>query len=338
MKKNHIIIGLLIVVSSGIVAGQSETSAKSDIDKAAVLARTSNIKEAENILQPLLKQESTAFDAAYELGLIYYEINETQKAVKHFKDALAKASLPSPSGKLHQAVELAKSGKSEDAEKILLSLLDDPETADRAGYELGLIYESRGDLDNAVIRFRNALAFLVGKRAAYEGLSSCKKCHIKEFISWKKTKMAGTFEVLKPGKGVETKKKFNLEPQKDYTRDPKCLECHTTGFGMPGGYKIPEKGDLASAKHAEENEGITCEGCHGPGSKYIPIHDRALTKKQKYTLEELYQTGQYEINIQNCTTCHNLRNPTSGPDYHFDFEKYKNEDTHQNYPLKYRKE
>lgn len=342
MKTYYIIIGLLLtgmcVFIAAAVAGQSDVPVKSEIDKAAYLARTGNIKEAENILQPLLTQDSTAFDAAYELGLIYYEINETEKCIKYFKDALAKAPLQPPSGKLQQAVELAKSGKTDDAEKILLSLLSGEATAVRARYELGLIYENRNDLNNAATTLRDALVLLVGKTATYKGIRSCQKCHIKEYISWKKTKMASTFEVLKPGQAIETKTKFKLDPQKDYTTDTKCLECHTTGFRMPGGYKIPEKGDLEAAKHAQENEGITCEGCHGPGSKYIPIHENALMKKQKYTLDELYQAGQYKIDIRDCTTCHNLRNPTSGPNYHFDFDKYKNEDTHQNYPLKYRQE
>lgn len=329
--------GMSIFIAAAI-GGQSDVAVKSEIEKGAVLARTGNIKEAENILQPLLTQESTAVEAGYELGLIYYEINEPAKAIKSFKGAL-KAALPEPpSGKLQQAVELAQGGKTGEGEKILLSLLEDEATAVRARYELGIIYESRGDLNNAAIMFRNAMVLIAGKTAAYEGVSSCKKCHIKQYNSWKKTKMARTFEVLKPGINSEAKVKAGFDPQKDYTKDTKCLECHTTGFGMPGGYKIPEKGDLEAIKRAQENEGATCESCHGPGSKYVEIHNNALTKKQKYTLDELYQAGEYKINIRTCTTCHNLRNPTSGPDYHFDYEKYKTEDTHERYPLKYRQE
>jgi hypothetical protein len=208
--------------------------------------------------------------------------------------------------------------------------------AARVRYELGLIYESQGNLDKAATMLRNAATVIADKRAAYVGFKRCKRCHMKQYKTWKNTKMAKTFEVLKPGVRAEAKVKLKFDPKKDYTKDVKCLECHTTGYGMPGGYKIPKPGDSKAARRAKENSGITCEGCHGPGSKYIDIHKKAKTKKRKYTLEELYEVGRYNVNVNVCTTCHNRRNPTVGPDYHFDYEKYKAEDTHDNFPLKYR--
>jgi tetratricopeptide (TPR) repeat protein len=273
--------------------------------------------------------------AGYELGKTHYENNETDKATKVFKDTLsANFAEPTP-GKLKEAVELAKSGKTDQAEDILLMLLDDEATAARARYELGLIYEGQGNLDKAATMFRNAATVITDKRAAYVGFKTCKKCHLKQYKTSKTTKMAKTFEVLKPGVRAEAKVKLKFDPKKDYTKDVQCLECHTTGFGMPGGYKIPEPGDSKTTRRAKENSGITCEGCHGPGSKYIDIHKKAITKKRKYTRQELYQVGQYKVDVKVCTTCHNRRNPTVGPDYHFDYEKYKAEDTHKNFPLKY---
>ena len=274
--------------------------------------------------------------AGYELGQTHYENNETDKATRVFKDALSAGFTEPTSGELKEAAELAKSGKTNQAEDILLMLLDDDATAARARYELGLIYESQDNLDKAATMFRNAATVIADKRAAYVGVKTCKKCHLKQYKTWKNTKMAKTFEVLKPGVRAEAKVKLKFDPKKDYTKDVSCLECHTTGFGLPGGYKIPERGDLKVARRAKENSGITCEGCHGPGSRYIDIHKKAMTKKRKYTLEELYQVGQYKVDIKSCTTCHNRRNPTVGSDYHFDYEKYKAEDTHDNFPLKYR--
>jgi hypothetical protein len=274
--------------------------------------------------------------AGHEQGLVYYERNEVDKATELFKESLAANFTELASGKLKQAGELAHSGKADEAEEILLSLLDDEKTAARARYELGLIYESRGEIDDAAIMFRNAQVVITDKGAAYVGVKTCKKCHLKQYKTWKTTKMAKTFDVLKPGIRAEAKAKLKFDPQKDYTKDVKCLECHTSGFGMPGGYKMPVAGDSKAARRAKENAGVTCEGCHGPGSKYKPIHKKAMTKKRKYTLEELYQTGQYEVNVKTCTTCHNRRNPTVGSDYHFDYEKYKAENTHENFPLKYR--
>ncbi len=276
--------------------------------------------------------------AVSEQGIIYYERNEADKAVKFFKESLAVNFTEPASGKLKQAVELAQNDKSDESEKILILLLDDKEAAARAGYELGLIYESKGKLDDAAAMFRNAQLVIANDNASYVGADKCKICHIKQYKSWKMTRMAKTFDVLKPGVSAEAKVKLKFDPQKDYTGDTKCLECHTTGFGMPGGYKIPQAGNSQDAKRAQANEGTTCEACHGPGSKYVDIHKNIMTKKQKYTFDELSRAGQHKADTKSCTVCHNRRNPTAGTDYHFDYEKYKSEDTHENFPLNYRLE
>ena len=279
---------------------------------------------------------AVAKSTGYEEGLKHYENNEIDKAIELLKESLAASFTEPATGKLQKAIELAKSDRADEAEKIFLSSFEDEVTAARARYELGLIYESRGGLGTAATMFRNAQTVIADNGAAYMGVKTCKRCHLKQYKTWKTTKMAKTFEVLKPGISSETKVKLKFDPQKDYTRDAKCLECHTTGFGLPGGYKIPEPGDSKAAKRAKENKGTTCEACHGPGSKYIVIHKKAMTKKRKYTLDELYQAGQYKVDIKSCTTCHNRRNPTADLYYHFDYEKYKAEDTHENFPLKYR--
>lgn len=320
------------------VAIAEQGTAESEIEKAAVLARTGKLEEAEKILTSMLAQPATATQAGYELGLIYYERNEPDKAVKFFKDALTAAFPQPPSGNVQLAVDIAKSGKTEEAEKMLITLIDDKDAAARASYELGLIYSNTGKSDKAVTMFRHALTTISNKGASsYVGHKTCKTCHLKQQKSWQNTKMAKAFETLKPGVDVEIKKKFNLDPQKDYTTDPKCLECHTNGFGMPGGYRIvTEASDTKATIFAKENENVTCESCHGPGSKFIAIHKNAMTKQQKYTLQSLYDAGQHKVNVKTCTVCHNSRNPTSGPDYKFDYEASKAKDTHEHFPLKYR--
>ncbi len=172
--------------------------------------------------------------------------------------------------------------------------------------------------------------------AKYVGTGVCKKCHFKQYMSWKKTTMARTFDVLKPGKAVEAKKKTNLDPKKDYTKEPACLPCHTTGYGLPGGYRVPSEGDAGAAKTAKANEGATCEACHGPGSKYVALHADVADKKRKYSVKEFYDAGMIRIDASVCTTCHNRRNPTAAPDFRFDYEQNKDKGSHKNYPLKYR--
>jgi cytochrome c553 len=176
------------------------------------------------------------------------------------------------------------------------------------------------------------------KPIPYVGITACKKCHIKEYMSWKKTRMAKTFEVLKPGEAVETKTKFNLDPKKDYTKDAGCLSCHTTGYGKPGGYPKVISKDAKVKKQAKENQGTTCEGCHGAGSKYIELHKQIATKKRKYTLKEMYDAGMYKMDAKACTSCHNPKNPTAPEGYKFDYARDKSKDTHKVFPLKYRTE
>ena len=64
------------------------------------------------------------------------------------------------------------------------------------------------------------LALLAASVAAvppsYVGAKKCRVCHIKQFQSWEKTRMAHAFELLRPGAAAAAKKKANLEPQKDY--------------------------------------------------------------------------------------------------------------------------
>lgn len=177
---------------------------------------------------------------------------------------------------------------------------------------------------------------LVGGEFQYVGSRKCKMCHMKQHKSWKKTDMANAIETLRPGQAVEVKKKFNLDPAKDYAQDKTCLACHTTGFDKPGGYAIPDPDDKKAVKKANKMAGVGCESCHGPGSAYIKIHTDLLKTKRKYNVQELYDAGMTKIDVNTCTTCHNEKGPTHDPAKPFDFEKQKDEGTHEHHPLKQR--
>lgn len=266
-----------------------------------------------------------AWESGFEQGSIYYQDKEMDKAVAAFKSALA-VVFPD-----------ITAGPSNESEKNLRSLFDDEKTAASARYRLGLICESQGRVEKAAVLLRDALIVISTKGAHYLGyIKGCKSCHYKEWKSWKKTKMAKAFEVLKPGVDTEAKVKFNLDPKKDYTEDPNCLACHTTGFGLPGGYRIPRGLGYKVKQASKETEGGTCEACHGPGSKYGPIHKDVDDKARKYTQAEFYAAGENQVDSRICTRCHNRRDPDAGPDYHFNFKEYKDKDTHENFPLIYR--
>ncbi len=173
---------------------------------------------------------------------------------------------------------------------------------------------------------------------SFVGNKKCKKCHIKQYKSWAETRMAKAFDILSPGNNKEAKEKFNLDVEKDYTKDETCLKCHTVGYGKPGGYAIPDPEDKKAVRKAKNLEGVGCECCHGPGSEYIKVFDEILKSERKYKVEELYAVGLSKIDETVCTTCHNEESPSVNPGDPFDYENRKDEGTHEHYPLKQREE
>ena len=155
--------------------------------------------------------------------------------------------------------------------------------------------------------------------AEYVGVKGCKKCHFKQWSSWKKTGMAESFDSLKPGTKADEKKKAELDPEKDYTKDAKCLACHTTGYGKPGGYPalVADKPWTDEEKErAAALEGVQCESCHGPGSLYAPYKD----EHEDYKRPDIMKLGLIHPDAESCKTCHNTDNPTAPKDFKFDYE------------------
>jgi hypothetical protein len=122
--------------------------------------------------------------------------------------------------------------------------------------------------------------------ADYIGVSKCKMCHKgaskgEVFEKWEKSLHSKAFETLK-AKGED--------------KNPKCLECHVTGFNTPSGYKI---GDA----NAVNFEGVQCESCHGPGSEYKSL---SIMKDKKQAIAK----GLIDPTEAQCKKCHNPKSPT----------------------------
>jgi hypothetical protein len=172
-----------------------------------------------------------------------------------------------------------------------------------------------------------AVSTAVAGDAAYLGVKKCKACHFKQYKSWSKTGMASSFESLKAGVKAAAKKKAGLDPDKDYTHDTGCLECHTTGFGKPGGFKsIEETPELAN---------VQCESCHGPGGNYREV----MKKNKEFSLADIKSVGfvMPSEDEQGCLTCHGERSPFNekvDPKYKFGF-KDRLERVHEHFQLKY---
>jgi len=153
------------------------------------------------------------------------------------------------------------------------------------------------------------LPFIAYTSEDYIGANKCKVCHILIYKSWKDTTHAQAFDVLSPGVKAEEKKKAKLDPQKDYTTDPACIQCHTTGNNT----MFP---------------GIQCEACHASGRNYS---NSQIMNKSKWKADP---DGQRKLAVEAgliikpdqkaCEACHNEKSPTYKPfDFKDRYEKIK---------------
>ena len=150
----------------------------------------------------------------------------------------------------------------------------------------------------------------------FVGNKRCIGCHKTEYQAWKEDYHARALDDLKPGIKTEAKIKADLDPNKDYTTDASCLECHATGYGKPA----MQNADL---------DNVGCESCHGPGSHYRNV--RIMNKKLYATDREAQHKLAVEAGLlvpdeALCNTCHNERSPTWKG---FDYEKMVKEVNHQ---------
>jgi len=170
----------------------------------------------------------------------------------------------------------------------------------------------------------------------YEGSKSCKMCHIKVYKSWEESRHAKALESLMPGKFAESKTKAGLDPEKDYSKDAACLECHTVGYGKPGGYEVPDPDDRRAVREAERRAHVGCESCHGPASKYNDVFKDIKKNKRNYKLEELTSVGLIKPDEATCKSCHNDKSPTFDESKPFDFEEMSKEGVHEHEELELR--
>lgn len=85
--------------------------------------------------------------------------------------------------------------------------------------------------------------------ASFVGSERCVECHKTAGAIWAKSGHAKAFDTLIARKA---------------DADPKCIACHTIGFGSLSGYRR-EFG-------AEKLVQVGCESCHGPGSLHVRRH------------------------------------------------------------------
>ncbi len=176
-----------------------------------------------------------------------------------------------------------------------------------------------------------SLCIALGVRGAepdpmYVGARKCGVCHKKELIgnqlaAWRHGPHAGAFETLRSERSSTIASESGLVVPPHLS--PRCLECHSTG-AMISPRDQAFRLDLA--------DGVQCEACHGPGSRY-------RKKKIMSDLDRARALGLLDVGNQPalCRTCHNPRSPTFDPERYvlpngehvgFDFEQAKSRIEH----------
>lgn len=141
--------------------------------------------------------------------------------------------------------------------------------------------------------------------AEYVGVKKCKMCHSSKALGgeqykvWEKAKHAKTMDLLKG----------------DDAKNPKCLKCHTTGYGKP-------------AASGADLTGVQCEACHGPGSKYRSpkiMSKKAYKADRDAARKKNMEAGLIIPDEKVCKECHNEESPNFKG---FDFAAYKEKIKH----------
>ena len=128
----------------------------------------------------------------------------------------------------------------------------------------------------------------------YVGNSKCRLCHRKFFIGRKKDLHDHSMDsLIKSG----------------HEKNPKCLSCHSTGYGTPTGFESMERTPRLA--------NVQCEGCHGPGNEHI-----RLIKAKKHG-GFLAGTDNPQRIRNMCINCHTERWNKSYHDLNEAYDKYK---------------
>jgi hypothetical protein len=113
---------------------------------------------------------------------------------------------------------------------------------------------------------------------AIAGTDTCQECHADDCSLWRKSKHALAWNSLKT-KGAQY--------------DPDCQRCHTTGYGLPGGF--------ASVRSGGRLTDAGCENCHGPSKAHVK--------------DDTVLTPYYARAKDRCITCHDREN---SPEFNYD--------------------
>jgi hypothetical protein len=146
-------------------------------------------------------------------------------------------------------------------------------------------------------------SFLFAQDYMYIGAKKCKMCHNSEksgyqYKIWSEKKHSQALASLDSPESWEYAKANGIA---DPNKEKSCLKCHSTF------HAVAEDAILT----LQASEGVSCESCHGPGSKYKSM---TIMKSREKSLANGLILPTKEV----CVSCHNEDNPFYKP---FNFEE-----------------
>lgn len=142
----------------------------------------------------------------------------------------------------------------------------------------------------------------------YVGPGVCKRCHLETTGKFPR----GAYPVWKGHFHSDAYRSLEREYTKqiakrwrgidDPAHDWRCVKCHVTAYGA-------DPSQIASTYRQED--GVTCEVCHGPGSEYADV-DHGPSNADRYKLGFQKLTNLEERQAF-CTRCHNSVSPSYKP-------------------------
>jgi len=132
----------------------------------------------------------------------------------------------------------------------------------------------------------------------YVGNTKCRLCHRKFFLGRKKDPHDFAMNNLLAS---------------GHEENPRCLLCHSTGFGVETGF--------VSIESTPRLSNVQCEGCHGPGNVHIK-----LIKQKKKAGGFLVGTDRPKRLKRMCQSCHTKRWDRAYHDLDKAYKKYRNAD------------
>jgi hypothetical protein len=147
---------------------------------------------------------------------------------------------------------------------------DDP--GQQAGVETYLAELTQRDFPAQATGLAAALPPGVPESYRIAGSAACLSCHKEDHSVWAHSKHSHAWDTIQA---------------KGFHVDSYCQSCHTTGYGLPGGFE--------SRKASAALVGVGCENCHGPSQSH------ATNPKVRTTFAAADQ----------CVTCHDHENSPS---------------------------